>query len=78
LGGSCTGTLTINATGVRYDGGEHVYASNLVGTGVSLRNDEMVITFQGTSQRFRCARPDAERVLQTISRYQQTYSPSNN
>jgi tetratricopeptide (TPR) repeat protein len=77
LGGSCTGTLTINATGVRYDGGEHVYASNLVGTGVGQRNDELTITFQKTSQKFRCARADADRVRETISRYQQTYSPSN-
>jgi tetratricopeptide (TPR) repeat protein len=76
LGGSCSGTLTINATGVRYDG-EHVYASNLVGAGVSLTKDEMVITFQGNTQKFRVARGDAERVRETISRYQQTYSPAS-
>ena len=75
LGGSCTGTLTINATGVRYDG-QHVYASNLVGAGVSLTKDEMVIKFQGNSQRFRVARADAERVRETLARYQQTYSPA--
>ncbi len=74
LGGSCTGTLTINATGVRYDG-QHVFASNLVGAGVSLTKDEMVIKFQGNSQRFRVSRADAERVRETLSRYQQTYSP---
>ncbi len=76
LGGSCTGTLTINATGVRYDG-QHVYASNLVGAGVSLTKDEMVITFQGNSQKFRVARADAERVRETMARYQQTYSPAS-
>jgi tetratricopeptide (TPR) repeat protein len=76
LGGSCSGTLTINATGVRYDG-QHVFASNLVGAGVSLTKDEMVITFQGNSQKFRVARADAERVRETLARYQQTYSPAN-
>jgi tetratricopeptide (TPR) repeat protein len=76
LGGSCSGTLTINATGVRYDG-QDVYASNLVGAGVSLTKDEMVITFQGNSQKFRVARADAERVRETLARYQRTYSPAN-
>ena len=75
LGGSCAGTLTINATGVRYDG-QHVYASNLTGAGVSLTKDEMVITFQGNSQKFRVQRADAERVRETLARYQQTYSPA--
>jgi PEGA domain-containing protein/tetratricopeptide repeat protein len=79
LGGSCSGTLTINATGVRYDGqqGKHVYASNLVGVGVTLTKDDMAIAFQGNSQKFRVARADAERVRETIARYQQTYSPSS-
>jgi PEGA domain-containing protein/tetratricopeptide repeat protein len=76
LGGSCSGTLTINATGVRYDG-VHVFASNLVGAGVSFTKDEMFIKFQGNQQKFRVARGDAERVRETLARYQQTYSPSN-
>jgi len=76
LGGSCSGTLTINATGVRYDG-QHVYASNLVGAGVSLTKDDTVITFQGKPQKFRLARADAERVRETVARYQQTYSPAS-
>jgi len=76
LGGSCTGTLTINATGVRYDG-QHIYASALVGAGVSLTKDDMVIKFQGNSQKFRVPRADAERVRETIARYQQTYSPAS-
>ena len=76
LGKSCSGTLTINATGVRYDG-EHVYASNLVGAGVSLTKDELVISFQGNQQKFRASRGDAEKARETLARYQQTYSPSN-
>ena len=76
LGGSCTGTLTINATGVRYDG-QHVFASNLVGAGVSFTKDEMNIKFQGNSQKFRVPRADAELVRETLARYQQTYSPAS-
>ncbi len=76
LGGSCTGTLTINATGVRYDG-QHVFASSLVGVRVGITKDEMVIRFEGSSQKFRVARADAERVRETIARYQQTYSPAS-
>jgi tetratricopeptide (TPR) repeat protein len=78
LGGSCSGTLTINTTGVRYESdGQHVFASNLLGAGVSLTKDEMVIKFQGNQQKFRVSRADAERVRETLARYQQTYSPSN-
>lgn len=77
LGGSCTGTLTIDSTGVRYDG-EHVFASGLVGATVGIaKKDEMIITFQGNSQKFRVARSDAERVRETLGRYQQKYSPAN-
>jgi len=76
LGKTCSGTLTINATGVRYDG-EHVFASNLVGAGVSFTKDELVIKFQGNQQKFRASRGDAEKARETLARYQQTYSPSN-
>jgi len=76
LGKSCSGTLTINATGVRYDG-EHVFASNLVGAGVSFTKDELIIRFQGNQQKFRASRGEAEKVRETLARYQQTYSPSN-
>lgn len=76
LGGSCTGTLTINATGVRYDG-QHVYASSLVGVRLVITKDEMVIRFEGKSERFRMPRADAERFRETVARYQQTYSPAS-
>jgi len=75
LGGSCSGTLTINATGVRYDG-QHVFASSLVGVRVGITKDEMVIRFEGSSQKFRVARADAERFHEALARYQQTYSPA--
>jgi len=77
LGGSCAGNLTIDGTGVRYDG-EHVFTSSLVGTGTGIvKKDEMVITFQGNSQRFKVARADAERFREMLARYQQYYSPAN-
>jgi hypothetical protein len=76
LGGSCSGTLTINATGVRYDG-QHVFASSLVGVRVGITKDEMVIRFEGSSQKFRVARADAERFHEALARYQQTYSPAS-
>ncbi|MEK6323295.1 MAG: PEGA domain-containing protein [Acidobacteriota bacterium] len=77
LGGSCSGKLTIDSTGVRYDG-EHVYTSSLVGAGTgTTKKDEMVITFQGNSQKFKVARADAERLREMLARYQQYYSPSN-
>jgi tetratricopeptide (TPR) repeat protein len=78
LGGSCGGNLTIDSTGVRYDGTEHVYTSSLVGAGTGIvKKDEMVITFQGNSQRFKVVRTDAERFREMLARYQQYYSPSN-
>jgi PEGA domain len=77
LGGSCTGKLTIDSAGVRYDG-EHVYTSSLVGAGTGIvKKDEMVITFQGNSQRFKVVRAEAELFRETLARYQQRYSPSN-
>ena len=78
LGGSCTGMLTIDSTGVRYDG-EHVFAAGLSGTRLSLnKKDEIDIRFEGNSQKFRLARADAERCRETLARYQQRYSPANN
>lgn len=78
LGGSCTGVLTIDSTGVRYDG-EHVFAAGLSGSRLSLnKKDEMEIRFEGSSQKFRVARADAEHCRETLARYQQRYSPANN
>jgi hypothetical protein len=78
LGGSCTGVLTIDSTGVRYDG-EHVFAAGLSGSRLSLnKKDEIEIRFEGNSQKFRVARADAERCRETLARYQQRYSSANN
>lgn len=77
LGGSCSGTITINSTGVRYDG-EHPYSYSIAGVEVRTTKDEMTIQFQKGSQRFKVARTDAERFRETLSRYKQAYSPSKN
>jgi hypothetical protein len=78
LGGSCTGVLTIDSTGVRYDG-EHVFAAGLSGSRLSLnKKDEIEIRFEGKAQKFRVARADADLCRETLARYQQRYSPANN
>jgi hypothetical protein len=77
FGGSCGGTLSITSTGVRYDGSEHVYSSNLVGVGVRMTKDELIVQFQDKSEKFKVVRADAERFSDTLSRFQQSYSPIN-
>ena len=77
MGRSCSGALTIDSKGVRYDGTEHTYSSNLVGVGVRIAKDEMTVKFQDKSEKFKVARSDAERFSDTLSRFQQAYAPIN-
>jgi tetratricopeptide (TPR) repeat protein len=77
FGGSCSGTLSINSTGVRYDGSEHVFSSNLVGVGVRITKDELIVKIQDKSEKFKPTPADAERFSETLTRFQQAYSPSN-
>jgi tetratricopeptide (TPR) repeat protein len=79
LGGSCAGPLTVNSTGVRYDGGgeQHVFSANLIGVGVRITKDEMTVQFQSNSQKFKVARSEAERFREALARFQQVYSPSS-
>jgi hypothetical protein len=69
LGGSCTGALTINSAGVRYDGTEHTYSYTIAGVAVGVTKDEMTIQFQKNSQKFKVSRSDAERFRETLARY---------
>ena len=71
LRGSCSGTLRVSPTGVRYDGSEHVYSANLVGVGVQIAKDETTVVFQNKSQKFKVDRADAERFREALARYQQ-------
>ncbi|MGA9772888.1 MAG: PEGA domain-containing protein [Blastocatellia bacterium] len=77
MGGSCSGALNIDSKGVRYDGTEHTYSSNLVGVGVRIAKDEMTVRFQDKSEKFKVARSEAERFSDTLSRFQQAYAPIN-
>lgn len=78
MGGSCSGTLTIGTTGVRYDGTEHTFSANLLSAGVRVAKDEMVVKFQDKNEKFKVPHPEAERFNETLSRFQQFYSPANN
>ena len=75
--GSCGGTLTINSTGVRYDGTEHTFSSNLVAVGVRITKDEMTVRFQDKSEKFKVGRSEADHFSETLSRFQQAYAPIN-
>ena len=77
MGGSCNGTLMIGSTGVRYDGGEHTFSANLLSAGVRITKDEMVVRFQDKNEKFKVSRADADRFNESLSRFQQFYSPAN-
>jgi len=77
MGGSCNGTLTIGSTGLRYDGTEHTFSANLLAAGVRIAKDEMTVRFQDKNEKFKVSRADAERFNESLSRFQQFYSPAN-
>jgi hypothetical protein len=77
MGGSCNGTLAITSTGVRYDGTEHTFSANLLSAGVRIAKDEMVVKFQDKNEKFKVSRAEADRFNETLSRFQQFYSPAN-
>jgi tetratricopeptide (TPR) repeat protein len=77
IGGSCSGTLTVNSTGVRYEGSNHTFSANLLSAGVRVSQDEMVVKFQDKNEKFKVTRGDAERFNEALSRFQQFYSPAN-
>jgi hypothetical protein len=77
LGGSCSGSLTVNSSGVRYDG-EHSFSYSIAGVELRVIKDEMTIHFQKDSQKFKIAHADAERFREALARYKQAYSPTSN
>jgi tetratricopeptide (TPR) repeat protein len=77
LGGSCSGPLTVNSSGVRYDG-EHSFSYSIAGATVFVTKDEMTIHFQKDSQKFKVPHADAERFREALARYRQAYSPASN
>jgi len=67
---SCSGTLTVNSAGVRYDGSDHTFSANLVHAGVRVSKDGMAVQFQDKNERFKPVHPqDAERFRDAVSRY---------
>lgn len=77
LGGSCSGPMTVNSSGVRYDG-EHSFSYSIAGVELRVIKDEMTIHFQKDSQKFKVAHADAERFREALARYKQAYSPASN
>lgn len=77
LGGSCSGSLTVNSSGVRYDG-EHSFSYSIAGVELRVTKDEMTIHFQKDSQKFKVSHADAERFREALARYKQAYSPASN
>jgi hypothetical protein len=77
LGGSCSGPLTVNSSGVRYDG-EHSFSYSIAGVELRVIKDEMTIHFQKDSQKFKVSHADAERFREALARYKQAYSPASN
>ncbi len=66
--GSCSGTLSVNAKGVRYDG-KDAFAANLSWTSVIVSKDKFTLLIQGKSMDFTAAPGDAERFQEALVRY---------
>jgi tetratricopeptide (TPR) repeat protein len=69
LRGSCSGQLSIDAGGVRYNG-EHSFSANLVGVSAGLVKKELRIGYQGQSIKFEVSPSEAERFRDALVKYQ--------
>lgn len=70
LRGSCSGTLSVDTAGVRYQGSEHNFSYNLVGISVRIKKDELTLGFQGKLETFKVGSAEAERFREALSKYQ--------
>ncbi len=70
LRGSCSGSLTVDATGVRYNSSEHPLSLNLVGVSVRIKKDELTLGFQGKTETFKVAFAEADRFREALMKYQ--------
>jgi hypothetical protein len=71
--GSCSGILTVDSTGVRYNptDGDHTFAANLMAVSVLISKDEMSVRANNKTYKFKFAtRADAERFREMLARYQ--------
>src|SRR5215471_9622203 len=70
LRGTCSGTLTVNSAGVRYDGSDHTFSANLLHASVRVSKEGMAVIFQDKNEKFKPDHPqDAERFREAVSRY---------
>lgn len=69
LRGSCSGALSVDSGGVRYDG-EHPLSANLVGVNAVVRKNELVLGFQGKSVKFEVSTAEADRFRDALVKYQ--------
>jgi tetratricopeptide (TPR) repeat protein len=76
LHGSCTGTLRVEETGVRYDAanGEHTFSSSITGTEISMGNDELSVKFMDRTEKFKVSHPEGEKLRQALIKFQTYYS----
>lgn len=75
LHGSCTGTLTVNSNGVRYDGQQDTFSSSLAGTEVAISKGELIVKFLSRQEKFKPSRPEmAEKFREALIKFQ-TYNP---
>ena len=70
LRGSCSGTLSVDSAGVRYNSSEHPLSLNLVGISVRVKKDEMTLGFQGKTETFKVAFAEADRFREALMKYQ--------
>jgi hypothetical protein len=69
LRGSCEGNLSVDGTGVRYDG-EHSFAANLVGVTARVEKKALTLGFQGRTMKFEINAAEAERFREALMKYQ--------
>ena len=80
FGKSCKGTLNVNSTGVRYDSTDssaHHFSWNLLSVGLRTAKDELTVLVQGKAEKFKVTPADAERLRESLNRYQQAFTSGN-
>jgi tetratricopeptide (TPR) repeat protein len=70
LHGSCSGTLSVSHTGVRYDGPD-TFSSSITGTEVAIKNDEITVRFLNKPEKFKVQhREQAEKFREALAKFQ--------
>jgi hypothetical protein len=70
LRGSCSGSLSVDGTGVRYDNPEHGFSANVMGVTARAEKKTLTLGFQGRTMKFEIANSEAERFRDALNRYQ--------